>query len=1572
MFRSALRGVLPFFGGGRKYGACQKMEIKNRKSRLKPWFAAMALSIAAGATPALEESFAHPPAENRPETYFFMFGGNISAEGITADLEAIKAGGFAGVRLFHGSSPLGAWPGVANQVRCLSDGWEKLVGHFGREAKRLGLKFTMHVCPGWAMAGGPWIEPASSMRHLSFRRTDIEGGRLVKTRLERGEGDDWRDVAVLAFPAPEGDWVQALSPASVTANVEGDWENWRLGRGKVSLPADSTTEIVFDFDEPATVRTLELPAVRSLANVTKCFGPDVSIRLDSSAGEVVENLALPPSGWQDERTFSVACRETTAKRFVLTVKNGHAISLGTVRLLSAAKKDNYEAEAGWTLRRLLDRPSPPQDERAWIPAGSITNVTAMMAKDGLFEWNAPAGRWAVLRIGHVSTGEKNAPAPDEGTGLECDKFSAAAADIQFDSYIGRLSAPGRPAAGTIDAMCMDSWECRQQTWTPGLNAAFLSRFGYDLFSFLPAVFGYVVSSPGDTARFLDDYRSLASDMIVENFYGRMAARARWAGMGIDFETSFGTAIAGDILKYWKYADVPMCEFWQPAVSPDFTPVKPAVSAARVYGKRRVSAEAFTAFRVSWNEKLRDYKHNANMNLAEGISHFVFHTYTHNPQTPFLPPGSSFSGQHNIGSPFVRGQTWWRNMPSFTDYFARCQTMLEAGRPVADVLWYLGDELDGRPDHSAPFPQGFKYDYCNADAFLSRIDVNERGEWQTPEGVSWRVLYLPSCRRMLPETMKHLAAGVKKGALAVMARLPDEPATLKGGAGGEADFRAARSELERLAREGALHVGGSLEDVLGAPDLRVASGGAVAWNHRRADGLDWYFVAPAEDGKGFDGTIDFRSRGGVEIWHPENGSIEPVDSSTVQPFNRSTVHLSLAPAQACFVVFKPFNRSTVQHFNRSTVQPSTCPIAGPWRLSFPDGRKMTLAELKPWKDLGATPEEKAFSGTAVYETEFDLGGLAPGERVILDLGRVESVARVTLNGRTFPDVWAAPCRVDVSAAARNGANKLAVEVTDTWFNRLQYDAQIPEEKRRTWTFFRPGADLPLVPSGLLGPVAVERVRAEPAAVVRLVEGAKAMEPSPMIFGHFIEHFDNQVYGGIFDPASPLADEDGFRKDVIEALREIKCPVVRWPGGCFVSAYHWKDGIGENRRPAWDKAWRVEDPNTFGTDEFVKWCRKVGCEPYICTNAGTGAPEEMGDWVEYCNLPCGEWGRRRIKNGFAEPHGVKYWSIGNENWGRHEIGMKTIAEWGPFVRESAKIMRAADPSIYLFAAATPDEKWTLPLLENAGSLLDFISIHEYYDFLLRKDEPAGFLACMMKTRKPEKTICDAIALLEKAGFGNGKIGIAFDEWNLRSWHHPGCGDYSRGGVMDIPARRRNDRAATYTMADALFSACFLNACLRHSDVVKMANFSPVVNTRGILSVHPGGIVKRTTWHVFRMYANLLEAKISPVAVDCPALSDGETSVPVLDAVLSVSADGSRRVLAVVNKHPDEEQTLDLGPLAPQGASVEAVVLSGETPDDFNDEANPGRVAPREMDLELDGAAVKLPAHSLAFIYLQGSRP
>ena len=482
--------------------------------------------------------------------------------------------------------------------------------------------------------------------------------------------------------------------------------------------------------------------------------------------------------------------------------------------------------------------------------------------------------------------------------------------------------------------------------------------------------------------------------------------------------------------------------------------------------------------------------------------------------------------------------------------------------------------------------------------------------------------------------------------------------------------------------------------------------------------------------------------------------------------------------------------------------------------------------------------------------------------------------------------------------------------------------------------------------------------------------------PMLYGQFLEHFHRQVYGGVFMPGHPLSDENGFRRDVIDAMRRIRVPVIRWPGGCFVSSYHWEKGVGKQRVPSFDKAWRVEDPNTFGTDEFILLCREIGCEPYICTNAGTGTEEEMSNWLEYCNLENeGEYAKRRIANGFTQPHKVKYWSIGNENYGFWEIGAKDADAWGKLVTESAKMMKHVDPETELSAAALTDINWNTKILNGAGNNLSWLSIHSYWDFMTEVHAPASYDACMAYTNDLEAPVRRVRGLLMAYGLEK-KIRIAYDEWNLRSWHHPNihAGTPTNNKADYLAPRDKNDLNATYTMADAVFTACFLNMTLRNADIVGMANFSPVVNTRGMIYTHDGGIVLRSTYHVFDLYVNGMGDEV------LSGLTEGGSRMTVkskegkpvtVDAVDAVATrDSKSGIIAVsaVNKHRTKEQTFTL--TLPVGdKKVTVTTLCGNGPDDYND-VDRNTVVPFE-----NGSAIKrktarsvtitLPPHSVNII-------
>ena len=477
-------------------------------------------------------------------------------------------------------------------------------------------------------------------------------------------------------------------------------------------------------------------------------------------------------------------------------------------------------------------------------------------------------------------------------------------------------------------------------------------------------------------------------------------------------------------------------------------------------------------------------------------------------------------------------------------------------------------------------------------------------------------------------------------------------------------------------------------------------------------------------------------------------------------------------------------------------------------------------------------------------------------------------------------------------------------------------------------------------------------------------------NPMIFGGFLEHFGKQIYGGVFDPESPLSDKKGFRTDVIEALNELKVPVIRWPGGCFVDGYHWINGVGENRKPTDDVRWGVIEPNTFGTHEFIELCRLLDTEPYICHN-GLADVQEMSDWVEYSNSNEGKFAEMRRENGYPSPLNVKIWSVGNERSGRDYIHK---------VRDAGLAMKKMDSSLLVTCSGIHGNSRIDPyLFEAAGEYLDYISAHQYWIENWQILETPDYLSCIMLSEKPEAYIQDVIHQIqtaEKEGqIKEGKIKIAFDEWNLRSWHHPGFQRFEKVNYNDpeiiklINARDKSLEPSIYNLSDALFSASFLNSCLRNSEYVTMANIAPLVNQTGPLYVHPGGIVKRTHFHTIEMYVNNLEEYVVNTETQGSKLSDGKDSVSVVDAIATVDKKGEKWAISLVNRHPTDNINLNLrmGNKALHG-TYRAKILTGKSTESFNDIDHPNRVAPKEVQLKFKKGVVQLPPHSLSIIQIE----
>ena len=743
-----------------------------------------ALLLCALSVPAIaDQQFENPERIHYPETWFHLIGGNVSREGLTADLEAVNAAGISGIQLFHGSG--GDWPDVEVPIQTLSPAWDALIGHVVDETQRLDLRFTMQNCPGWAMSGGPWITPENAMRHLVWSRLEVDSASSGSHPLPQPNDTEaaWRnyqDIAVIAFPTPFGDTGVNIKPVDFRSNhPEIDWQcsiDQRLSgtREVVIDPQETPTWVEFDFPEATTLRAVEFPPTDYFL-MRRFFHPKVKIKVEAFTEDgpvTVAHRAFPRGNWQDKdwdaRPVSLALADATARTYRITFENKNPVSLRSIGFSTKASVNDWHGQAAFVLRSLDFSPRPIQSPAAHIDRDSILDLTNKFS-GGRLDWQAPSGQWTVLRIGHVNTGTKNKPAPPEATGFECDKLSTRGADQHFPGYIGRVSAPGGPAdGGRLNGMLIDSWECFTQTWTPTMAEDFAERRGYEMTPFFPALLGYVVENHETSERFLRDWRATISDLMVDNYFGRLAEHARGRGMQLSFEAATGDVAIGDILQYFSKADIPMTEYWAPNDPHlggfEAKPAAPAASAAHIYGKKRVAAEAFTQFPLDWSTHPFSVKHLADKHYAAGVNHVIFHTFTHNPSLKLIP-GTSFGSR--IGSPFIRNQTWWKHLPHFTTYLARCNATLQRGQPVSDVLWYLGDSLDHKPRQDAPFPEGYKFDYLNADALNHTIDVVDH-KLQNKQGTRWNLIWLrpENCRELTLSTLQRLEALIRAGATVV--------------------------------------------------------------------------------------------------------------------------------------------------------------------------------------------------------------------------------------------------------------------------------------------------------------------------------------------------------------------------------------------------------------------------------------------------------------------------------------------------------------------------------------------------------------------------------------------------------------------------------------------------------------------------------------------------------------------------------------------------------------------------------------------------------------------------------------
>jgi alpha-N-arabinofuranosidase len=485
-----------------------------------------------------------------------------------------------------------------------------------------------------------------------------------------------------------------------------------------------------------------------------------------------------------------------------------------------------------------------------------------------------------------------------------------------------------------------------------------------------------------------------------------------------------------------------------------------------------------------------------------------------------------------------------------------------------------------------------------------------------------------------------------------------------------------------------------------------------------------------------------------------------------------------------------------------------------------------------------------------------------------------------------------------------------------------------------------------------------------------------EVDPLIYGSFVEHLGRMVYGGIYEPGSPLADEHGLRQDVMEAIRELNPTILRYPGGNFVSNYHWMDGVGPERKAQLDLAWHVLEPNTFGTNEFVQFVREVGAEPYFTVNMGTGTIEEAQEWVVYTNIEEGPYyAELRRKHGYPEPYGIKYWSLGNEMDGYWQIGHLSAEDYVKKALEAAKMMQRTDPSISLVAAGSSNFRpgadpmhWNRVVLEGLRDVVDFIALHIYVGN--PDDDYYNFVSTPLVMEQRTDIVRGLInEVMQGARRGDrDPISIAWDEYNV--WYRARSGEAMRG---------REALEEHYNLEDALVIAGFLNGFVRNADVVKMANMAQLVNVIAPIFTSKTGMFKQTIFYPLALFSNNVYGTSLDVFVDCDRYDTEEffiglgeqttrqTGVPYLDVSATYQDDGTV-IVNVVNRHLEDAIATDI--IAQEGllrGPFEVYEVNGPDVKAENDFAREQVTTVRKGDVDASGAELTytFPPHSFTML-------
>ncbi len=1081
---------------------------------------------------ALEQGFISPPDEAKPRVWWHWMGGNVSWEGAKLDMDWMKRVGIAGLQCFHAG--MGAGPEssiVENYYPYMSDGWKDAFAKSAAYADSLDLEFATAGSPGWSETGGPWVEPEDGMKKLSYAVTYVEGGKPFTGTLNHppvttgvyqtstsGSGHQgnmgaekpqlYKDQKVLAFQIDEDEILPTPTITSsggrANASVLSDDLYDHSG---ITLPAakeeGGISWIQFDYGKPVTVRGLVLSV--------SARGP-VLYKLESSNdGSNWMDTGAEIFGGSPVRTNSVDNVNARYFRFVSikqppappsgwsrwgggTPPPPESIDIAELSLVGTPTVHSFEMKAAFFAEHsssgYFGLPSGSAGTEEAVKTSEVLDLTDQLNEDGTLSWTPPAGEWLVLRMGYSLTGAQNRPAAPEATGLEVDKLDSLAVKRYIDTYIDmyRDAADGLVGENGLHALMFDSWESGYANWTPKILEGFEQNRGYDPTPWMPALAGFVVESPEQTDKFLWDWRRNIQIMLKEHHYDFLTRYLHDIGMiryGEAHEAGFATM--GEGMEMKQTADIPMGAMWMHNTPAQmewnyFNDNQESASVAHIYGQNIASTESFTGG-PAYGTAPWDLKTTADAILLSGSNRFIIHTSAHQPVSQ--GPGTTLG----VGQMFSRNETWAEQSKVWLDYLSRSSYMLQAGKASNDIAVFYGEESSMIAIYGGSLPNvpnGYRYDYVSADALLNMLSV-EDGALVTESGMNYKVIYLgDGATKITLPVLKQLLSFVEEGAIVIGAKPEGSPSL--------ADDTA---EVENIINtlwpggasanigEGTVYNTNETASVLSQiglePDFSYDSSASdsdvMFLSRKMGNGGRIYFLASQ---KGQTETINasFRISGyKAELWDPATGDISPV--SYEFDGERTSVSIPFDQFGSVFVVFREKTNQSSVDIPVPTEQVIQ-QIAGPWQVEFQEERgapaSATFDELIDFRD-SSDPGIKYFSGIATYIKNVDVAQEAiDNGDVIIDLGQVNNLAEVWVNGKLAGTTWKPPYRVNITDFVTAGSNEIEIKSVNTWVNRLIGDAQpgISEEDKVTLaTSTRQSyrANSPLTPSGLLGPVKI---------------------------------------------------------------------------------------------------------------------------------------------------------------------------------------------------------------------------------------------------------------------------------------------------------------------------------------------------------------------------------------------------------------------------------------------------------------------------------------------------------------------